>query len=206
MAIAPREEGAHSSGSFEDQAIRQVNALNYINAEIGRAIGGKEPRQAIDTIISELKGHVDELGKLRSRLKNFEVQLAIPKLQDAYRNLQKSPTEEGLASFARESYQIGALLSVPGCNVATHIEEMKVATHSLIKAVKASDQATASTQMNLIQILMGNLSTIHSDHQFSEPLRLLGQNLLILESRFPHPTHEDVTEWHKALHEFPPIT
>ena len=195
-----------AAGSPEDQAIRHINAINHINGELRHALNERKNPNAVTTIISELHDHINNLVELKTKLKSFKVQLGIPMLHDAFQALLATPTQENLSTFARESYQIGSFLDVPGCKVATDVEGMKVAAYALLKAVRATDRASANTHMNLLQISMDNLLAQEPPKNLSDPIRQLNQNFLILESKFPKPLPEDVAEFSKALNEFPPIS
>lgn len=204
---APSEgpEGINPKGTPEDDAVRHITRIIYIHPEIKNALAERKSDQAVRTVVSELQHHIDGLHDLRTKLRNFELQLSIPKLEDAYKRLQDGDkiSEQQLAYFARETYQVGKLLEIPGCNVGTHVEEMKLSAGNLLKAVNASDPSASHGHYNVIQFLMDSLLR-NKDEHFREPIQLLHQNFLILQSK-SNMTAEDVKEWQKALREFPPV-
>lgn len=198
-------EGHHPTNSPEDHASRHVNAIVYNIPEVRSIMGEKKSPQAIHPVASPIEEHVDGLAKIRTQLKNMDAQITVQRLKEAHKKFMQSPTDENLSSIAREAYHLGHQLNVPDCHIACHIEEMKAATHVLSNAVKKGDQDTVLHQRHLIHILMKNLLAHQDSTKFIKDIQQLNQNFLIFRT-IAEPSAEDVSEWHKALNEFPSIT
>lgn len=216
MKIRPTTPGEsnHPHGSPEDSARRHVQSILYISAELRASIEEREPQQKVNALLTTLKEHVGHLTHLRTKLSDFDVQLALPKVIHSYNEFRDKTSLENASTFYSESVRLGSLLQLPGCNVAAHVEDMKSMSHLLMDAAKNRHIPSLNTHINVLQVCMNNLNTMHIDVasnsrlelKLKDALHLLNQNFLILQAKFPHPDADHVAEWQKALNEFPPIT
>jgi|GEM_PF-3919443 hypothetical protein len=208
MQIRPHpvpHDGSNPTNSAEDHAIRHVNSIMYILPEVRKAVTDKKASGSVQMIASPITEHVDGLKDLKTRLKNMDAQLSVQTLKESFERFQKTPSEENLTTIAREAYQLGSQLNIPGCHVASHVEEIRVATHVLVSAVKKGDQETVQNQRHVIHMLIKNLISLSPEHGLHKDVLQLNQNHTLFRT-ISDPTHEEVLEWQKALNEFPPVT
>lgn len=208
MQIRPQpvpHDGSNPTNSAEDHAIRHVNSIMYILPEVRRSVAEKKTNAMIQNISSPINEHVDGLKELKTRLKNMDAQLSVLRLREAFEKFEKVPSEENLTTVAREVYQLGSQLNIGGCHVASHVEEIRIATHVLANAVKKGDEETIQNQRHVIHMLMKNLITLSPEHGLHKDIIQLNQNHMLFRT-ISSPSHEEVLEWQKALNEFPPVT
>lgn len=192
------------TNSPEDRAVRHVNAIMYNIPEVRSAMSTDKQGQPIQAFATPIHDHIEELSGIRTQLKNMDAQISVKKLKKAHEKFLKEPSEGNLNAVAREALHLGHQLNITQCHIASHIEEMKAATHILSSAVKRNDQQTILHQKHMLYILMGNLLA-HKETQFHKDIQQLHQNFLIFRT-IEDPNSEDVSEWQKALNEFPPMT
>lgn len=197
-------DSTYPTNSPEDKAVRHVNAIMYNIPEVRNVMGEKKTPQAINPAAAPMNEHIDGLAKIRTQLKNIDAQISVQRLKEAHKKFQQAPSDENLTAVAREAFHLGHQLSIAECHIGSHIEEMKAATHVLNTAVRKNDNDTVLHQKHVIHILMGNL-LLHKDSKFFKDIQQLHQNFLLFRT-IGEPSPEDVSEWHKALNEFPPVT
>lgn len=192
------------TNSPEDKAVRHVNAIMYNIPEVRNAMTTPKQGQPIQAFAVPIQDHIEKLSEIRTQLKNMDAQISVTKLRKAHDRFMKEPSEGNLSAVAREVLHLGHQLNITQCHIASHIEEMKAATHILSSAVKRNDQQTILHQKHMLYILMGNLLS-HKESQFHKDIQQLHQNFLIFRT-IEEPNSDDVSEWQKALSEFPPMT
>ena len=151
-----------------------------------------------------IKDHIEELANIRTLLKNMDAQISVKKLQSSLDKFLKEPTDRHLKVISRETFNLGHQLNIAACHIASHIEEMREATDLLSAAVKKNDQHTVLHQRNMLYIIMNNLLT-HKESDFYQNIQQLHQNFLMFRT-VEEPCIQDISEWHKALSEFPSVT
>ncbi len=208
MNIRPHAEPSdhsHPTNSPEDSAVRHVNTIMYVIPELRGAITEKKSKESVHTMANPINDHIGGLSGLKTKLKNMDAQLSVQRLKEAYKRFQQQPNDENLTALARETYQLGSHLNIPGCHVASHIEEIRVATHVLMSAVKRNDHETSQNQRHVIHMMMKNLIALPEEHGFHKDIIQLNQNHVLFRT-VSQPGAEEVAEWQKALNEFPPVT